>query len=425
MATILIIDEDVQTLGTLQTILQAQGYIIVTANLEKLAFAGVENLHPHLILYTWMSENVDGLSTIKHLKTQSDLTSAFYLLLTQPELLKSQFSRLEPQIDDWIFAPIDPDELNRRVSRGLKKNQSYSPQSYSSVPQLQQALSDLNLARERLIKSEKFSTLGQMISGITHEINNPVSVVKGNVSHAADYTQDLIDLIELYGEEYSDPSPVIQERIEEIDLEFLFEDLPQVIESMKSGAERIRQLVESLRNIYRVDDSEEKFVDLHRVLDDIILILQSQLKGKKGRAITLVKDYGKLPEVKCYPGQLNQVFMNLLNNAIDALENRRVETSSEEPTIWIKTEVASSDHSNHPTTPQVIIRIKDNGTGIPENIKNKIFEPFFSTKPLGTATGFGLNICDQIVVETHQGQLQCISQPGEGTEIIISLPLTQ
>ncbi|MEB3279904.1 MAG: ATP-binding protein [Lyngbya sp.] len=425
MAIILIFDEDVQSQTTLQNILQKQGYEVATADSIQSALTLADSLHPHLIIYSWVSEKIDALSTIKTLKNHPHLASAFYLLLTQPELLDSQFSLLETHIDDWVFYPLDVDELNRRVSRGLKQHQTSSEQVNSNSPQLQQVLDELEFAQKRLVYSEKFSTLGQMLSGITHEINNPVSVVKGNVSHVSEYTQDLIDLIELYGEEYPEPSPAIEERIEEIDLEFLLEDLPQVIESMKNGAERIRQLVESLRNIYRVDDSEEKVVDIHQVIDDIVLILQAKLKGKKGRAINLVKDYGKLPELKCYPGQLNQVFMNLLNNAIDALEDKRLETSEDEPTIWIKTEVVSGENSPNSKTKQAVIRIKDNGTGISEEIKNHIFEPFFTTKPLESGTGFGLNICHQIVVETHQGQLECVSQPGEGTELIVSLPLTQ
>ncbi|WP_413167660.1 ATP-binding protein [Capilliphycus salinus ALCB114379] len=424
MALILIFDEDVQSLGTLQEILQKQGYEVATADSIQSALTSADSLHPDLIIYSYISEQADGLSTIKSLKNHPHLASAFYLLLTQPQLLDSQFSLVETQIDDWVFYPIDVDELNRRVSRGLKHSKTSSEKVNSSSPQVQQILDELEFAQKRLIYSEKFSTLGQMISGITHEINNPVSVVKGNVSHVSEYAQDLMDLLELYGEEYPEPSPAIEERIEEIDLEFLLEDLPQVIESMKNGAERIRQLVESLRNIYRVDDSEEKAVDIHQVLDDIVLILQAKLKGKKGRAINLVKDYGKLPEVKCYPGQLNQVFMNLLNNAIDALEDKRLETSEDEPTIWIKTEVVSPENSNTSTVEQVLIRIKDNGTGIPEDVQTHIFEPFFTTKPLESGTGFGLNICHQIVVETHQGQLECVSQPGEGTELIVSLPLT-
>lgn len=421
MATILIIDEDVHTQRTLQNTLEKQGYKVETADQIQSALMLAEHLHPHLILYTWISHTVDALSDLKDLKTNSNFAEAFYLVLTQPSLLQSHFNNLETLINDWLFDPLDSDELTRRVRRGLH-HQTLFNNVHKNDRQLQQALSDLDFAKERLIQAEKFSTLGQMVSGIAHEINNPVSFVKGNVSHVADYAQDLIDLLELYSEEYPDPSSTIQDRIEEIDLEFLLEDLPQVIESMKSGTERIRQLVESLRNFYRSDDSEEKTVDIHPILDDIVLILQAELKGKKGRAIQLVKDYGQLPEVNCYPGKINQVFINLLNNAIDALEERRLETSSVEPTIWIKTEVSSSyDPQN--VISQVIIRIKDNGIGISEEIKNYIFDPFFTTKPAGTGTGFGLNICHQVIVETHQGQLQCLSQPGEGTEFIVAIPL--
>ncbi len=423
MATILIIDEDVQTQRTLLKTLQKQGYQVTTANATQSALTLAEKVNPHLILYSWISEKVNILSDLKKLKSHPHFSSAFYLVLTDPKLLSLKFNALETLIKDWLFYPLDFEEINRRVRRSLNEQLLWEDQQKNDQ-KLQQAVTDLNYAKERLIQSEKFSTLGQMVSGIAHEINNPVSFVKGNVSHVADYSQDLMDLLELYNEEYPDPSAAIQDRIEEIDLEFLLEDLPQVIESMKSGTERIRQLVESLRNFYRVDDSEEQIVDIHKIIDDIVLILQAQLKGKKGRAIHLMKDYGKLPEIHCYPGQLNQVFMSLLNNAIDALEDRRLDTSSPEPTISIKTEVISPQKSD-PLVSKVRIRIKDNGIGISEEIKNHIFEPFFTTKPPGTGTGFGLNICHQVIVETHQGQLECVSQPGEGTEFIVAIPLTR
>ncbi|MEL7035337.1 MAG: ATP-binding protein [Cyanobacteria bacterium J06592_8] len=421
MATILIISEDIKIQDSLQRILQEQSYEVTTTDHFKSALTSVETLEPELILYTWLSDRVEALSEIRALKSHAHLANAAYLLLTTPDLINSQFSDLETLIEDWLFDPITADELTRRVSRGLKKTPTSSDSVEASSPQLEQTLEELHFAQQRLIKGEKFSTLGQMMSGIIHEINNPISVVKGNVSHVTDYTQDLIDLVELYGEEYPEPTPEIEERIEEIDLEFLLEDLPQVLTSMKSAAERIRDLVESLRGMYRVDDSEEQVVNLHQILDNIVLILQSKLKGKKGRGITVIKDYGQVPSVKCYPGQLNQAFMNLLNNAIDALEERCLETDSDEPTIWIQTEMTSDQESSE--TPQAIIRIKDNGTGISDDVKKNIFEPFFTTKPIGTATGFGLNTCHQVIVETHHGQLECVSQPGEGTELIVSIPV--
>ncbi|MDY7019762.1 MAG: ATP-binding protein [Cyanobacteriota bacterium] len=423
MATILIISEDIKIQDSLQRILQEQSYEVTTTNHFKSALTSIEDLRPDLILYAWLSEGVEALSAIQALKSHAHLTNAAYLLLTTPELINSQFSDLETLINDWIFDPIAADELTRRISHALKKTSTSTNSVEASSPQLQQTLEELDFAKQRLIKGEKFSTLGQMMSGIIHEINNPISVVKGNVSHVTDYAQDLIDLVELYGEEYPEPTPEIEERIEEIDLEFLLEDLPQVLTSMKSGAERIRDLVESLRSMYRVDDSEEQVVDLHQILDNIVLILQSKLKGKKGRGITVIKDYGQVPSVKCYPGQLNQAFMNLLNNAIDALEERRLETDSDEPTIWIQTEIISEKESESSKAPQAIIRIKDNGTGISDDVKKNIFEPFFTTKSIGTATGFGLNTCHQVIVETHRGQLECVSQPGEGTELIVSIPV--
>ena len=397
MAKILILDEDVQTQAALQTILQKQGHEVAAADPHHLGLNGSETFHPQLIIYAWKSGEVDPLSAIKTLKTNPDLAPAFYLLLTQPELLQSQFSSLETLVDDWLFYPLDAEELNRRVSRGLK------PGKTANSPQPQDALSARLSAQEELMEREKFATLGELLSGIIHEINNPVSVVKGNVSHVAEYAQDLIDLLELYGEEYPEPPAEIQDRIEEIDLEFLLEDLPQVIESMKNATERIRLLVQSLRNVYRAEDSEEKLADIHQIIDDIALVLHAKLKGKKGRAVNLIKNYGELSEIKCYPGQIGQVLMSLLNSSIDGLEEKRSETSSEEPTIWIETKVVSGE-SNAANTPQVRIGIKDNGAGIAGEMKN-------------------YKMCHQIVVETHRGRLECVAQPGEGTELIVLLPL--
>jgi urea transport system substrate-binding protein len=252
-----------------------------------------------------------------------------------------------------------------------------------------------------------------MVAGVAHEINNPVSFIYGNLGYASDYVQDLLDLINLYQEYYPNPIPSIQDKIKAIDLDFLLTDLPKVLASMQVGAERIRQIVLSLRNFSRSDENVRQAVDIHEGIESTLLILQNRLKARYScPAIELVKEYGNLPAVECCAGQLNQVFMNLLSNAIDALEDspdriRRI-------TIRTSVNAESSD---------VIIQIADNGPGMTPEVMAKLFDPFFTTKPLGKGTGLGLSISYQIVVEKHGGILKCESAPGKGTKFWIEIPL--
>jgi PAS domain S-box-containing protein len=281
---------------------------------------------------------------------------------------------------------------------------------------LSEALQDLKHKEAQLIQSEKMSSLGQMVAGVAHEINNPVNFIYGNLTYAKDYTSDLLELIELYQHCYPDPRLEIQEKIEDIELDFLLEDLPKIMGSMEMGADRIRQIVVSLRNFSRLDEAEVKPVDIHEGIDSTLLILQNRLKSKSTHSgIELIKNYGKLPKVKCYAGQLNQVFMNIISNGIDALEDQ-----PEPRQIIIYTELLSSDCSQ---LPEVLISIKDNGPGITETVKKQLFDPFFTTKPVGKGTGLGLSISYKIVVEKHGGTLQCFSELGKGCEFQIQIPI--
>jgi two-component system, NtrC family, sensor kinase len=285
------------------------------------------------------------------------------------------------------------------------------------------ALRDLKQTESRLIQAEKMSSLGQMVAGIAHEINNPVSFITGNLCHATNYIEDLLDLIDRYQKYYPNPVPEIQELIEEVDLEFLSEDLPKVLSSMQIGADRIREIVLSLRNFSRADEAEMQPVNLHEGIDNTLLILHNRLKPSGHKpGITIIKEYGKLPPVECYAGQLNQVFMNVISNAIDALEGEKEEACpvapealAPSPTIWIRTEVVDRD--------RVAIRIRDNGPGISQSVVKRLFDPFFTTKPVGKGTGLGLSISYQIVVEKHGGILKCMSEPGQGTEFWIQIPI--
>jgi len=285
--------------------------------------------------------------------------------------------------------------------------------------QLQQTLHQLKQTQAQLIQNEKMSSLGQMVAGIAHEINNPISFIYGNVAYARQYASDLLDLVQLYSKHYPEPVPEIKHELEALDLDFVGADFPKLLASMKEGANRIRGIVLSLRNFSRLDEAERKMVDIHEGIDSTLLLLQHRLKKHSSDCeIQLKKEYGLLPLVECYPSQLNQVFMNLLSNAIDALETHPCPRF-----IAIRTEVKHEGGAIHPS--HVVIRIADNGSGIPEDVKQRIFDPFFTTKPIGIGTGLGLSISYSIIVEKHEGQLTCISTPGEGTEFVIKLPIQQ
>ncbi|MEH2439109.1 trifunctional serine/threonine-protein kinase/ATP-binding protein/sensor histidine kinase [Nostoc sp.] len=279
--------------------------------------------------------------------------------------------------------------------------------------QLESTLEKLYSAQSQLIQAEKMSGLGQLVAGIAHEINNPINFIYGNLQPASEYVTSLIELNNLYQELYPQPLPEIAEKIADIELEFISSDLQKLLLSMSVGADRIRQIVLSLRNFSRLDESEIKSVDIHSGINSTLLILQHRLQSNsKHAAIAVIQKYGQLPLVNCYASALNQVFMNILNNAIDALEESDI---NRQPTIIIQTEFTESK--------KIVIRIADNGIGMSESVQNKIFNPFFTTKPVGSGTGLGLSTSYSIVVEKHGGNLSCISAPGEGTEFIIEIPL--
>ncbi|MEH1869026.1 MAG: ATP-binding protein [Nostoc sp.] len=278
---------------------------------------------------------------------------------------------------------------------------------------------DLQENYTRLIQNEKMAALGQLVAGIAHEINNPVNFIAGNLVHAIEYSQNLLNIIRLYQESYPEPETEIKTAIAQIELDFLTTDLPLLLASMQVGTKRIEQIILSLRNFSRLDESEKKLVDIHEGIDSTLIILQSRLQNNQiGKNINIIKEYANLPKIECYPGLLNQVFMNILVNAIDALEESFVISHPslvrDQAKICIQTQLTDDN--------QVIIRISDNGSGIPESLQKQLFDPFFTTKPVGKGTGLGLSISYQIVVEKHGGHLQCISTLGKGTEFIIEIP---
>lgn len=296
--------------------------------------------------------------------------------------------------------------------------------SQEQVTNLEQKLQEIQEAQAQIIQSEKMLSLGQLVAGVAHEINNPINFISGNITYASEYFHHLLNLIQLYTKHYPDPVEEIKAESERIDLNFIKEDLPKIICSMETGSARIRQTVLSLRNFSRLDEAEMKWVNLHEGIDNTLLILTHRMNiNNPGHPnIKVIKDYGQLPLVQCYAGLLNQVFMNILTNSIDAIDDYSKKRSPEHQTSYSGTILISTQVFN---SKQVIILIGDNGSGMTKEVYQRIFDPFFTTKPIGAATGLGLSITYKIIVEQHHGALQCISAPGKGTAFLIQIPIYQ
>ncbi|MBD2388372.1 sensor histidine kinase [Cylindrospermum sp. FACHB-282] len=318
--------------------------------------------------------------------------------------------------------------LKREISDRLGAEKSLrqsEAQLRAEHQQLQAALRELQSTQSQLIQAEKMSSLGQMVAGIAHEVNNPISFIFSNLEYAEQYTQDLLHLVDLYQQEYPQPSGQIKNCIHKIELNFIREDFSNLLCSMRVGTERIRQIVLSMRNFSRLDEAEIKSVNIHEGIENTLLILNHRLKAVgKHSAIKVIKEYSSLPLVECYAGPLNQVFMNILSNAIDALRESEADHFEQKQmpvhntlSIRIQTQILADNYA--------MVRIADNGAGVAENFRQKLFDPFFTTKPVGKGTGLGLSICYQIVVDKHGGQLRCISPSGQGAEFVIQIPIRQ
>ncbi|MEA5597165.1 response regulator [Rivularia sp. UHCC 0363] len=434
LETILVIDDSPTNLEILHDVLGSAGYEVLV---EMDGISGIEQVEsnpPDLILLDVMMPKIDGFETCRRLQANpstKDIPIIFITALTEAE---EKVKGLQLGAVDYITKPFEQNEVLARINLHLKlrklnleldkQKQELEIRVKERTLELSQALEDLKQTQLQLVQTEKISSLGQLVAGVAHEVNNPIGFISTNLYYANQYIEDVLKLVQLFQKNCSNPGIEVEEQIEEMDLKHIEKDLPKLMSSMKLGTDTIKGIMQSLRNFSRTDGENKKFVDIHEGIEATLMILQHRLKAYPKRpAIQVVKDYSILPKVKCYPGQLNQVFMNLLANAIDVLEESLMDSQDynsgnnhmiKNPQIRIKTSI-----DKH----QVTVKIADNGKGMSESIRSEIFQAFFTTKPEGKGTGLGLSISYQIITENHDGNLECISSPGKGTEFLIQIPL--
>ncbi|BDA66954.1 response regulator receiver sensor signal transduction histidine kinase [Calothrix sp. PCC 7716] len=436
--TILVIDDSPTNLEVLYTTLSDAGYEVLV---EMDGYSGIEqaqNNPPDLILLDIMMPKINGYEACRKLQSNPITKDIPIIFMTALSDTVEKVKGFQMGAVDYITKPFQQEEVIARINVQLKlrrlnleldhQKQKLEERVVERTAELSEALEELQQTQLQLVQTEKISSLGQMVAGVAHEVNNPIGFISTNLYHANQYVNDLINLLKLYREKFPEPGDEIEEIIESVDLDHISEDLPKLISSMKLGSDRIRGIMQSMRTYSRADGKDKKAVDIHEGIETTLMILQHRLKPQPKRpAIHVVKEYGNLPLIECYPGQLNQVFMNLIANAIDAIDESVPDRDWEGdkgrhltpdnvmlvPLICICT---TADKEN------VTIQIGDNGKGMDLSIRDQIFQAFYTTKPEGKGTGLGLSISYQIITEKHGGTLECISSPGKGTEFIIQLP---
>ena len=431
IGTILVIDDNPTNLQVLYKALSDRGYDVLVEMDGKSRIELVKNSPPDLILLDVMMPGIDGFETCSRLQADPLTKEIPIIFMTALSDTVDKVKGLSLGAVDYISKPFQQEVLARikvhlklrRLSLQLtEQNQQLEERVKQRTAKLYKTIEELKQTQLHLVQSEKMSAIGQLIAGIAHEINNPVGCIVGNIEEATNAIKDLTEYLQLCHEKCHIPGSEIERKASEIDLEFLIEDLPKMLFSMKSGIERIRNISNSLRTFSRADSEYKVLADIREGIDSTLMILQHRLKANNNRpAIQVIKIYGNIPLIKCYLGQLNQVFMNVLANAIDALEEanqgRTFASIAAAPnTITITTKLSDSKED-------VLIKVKDNGKGMSEEIIAQIFDHSFTTKAVGKGTGIGLSISRQIVEETQGGCLTCASILGEGTEFTIALNL--
>ncbi|WP_392533572.1 response regulator [Nostoc sp. C117] len=433
---ILVVDDTPDNLRLLSAMLTAQGFEVRKALNGKMALTACQMVLPDVILLDINMPGMDGYQVCQQLKADDKTCEIPVIFISALDDVVDKAKAFDVGGVDYIAKPFHGAEVVLRIENQINLRLLQVKLQEKNFL-LQQALDNLKAVQVQQIQNEKMVALGQLVAGIAHEINNPISFIYGNLQYAGQYVQDLVNIIEVYQQEYSKPTVKIQQIAKDIDLNFVINDLQNLIGAMYRGSNRIREIVLALQNFSRHDESDMKQVNIHEGIENSLVMLQHRLKETVDRlAIVVVKDYGNLPPVTCYASELNQVFMHLLNNAIDALENGVGIRGNPEwrdggireqgddgndpcpmPQIRICTEMVDSN--------MVKIAIADNGVGIEESLLGRLFDPFFTTKPVGKGSGLGLSISYQIIVQKHQGKITCNSVIGQGAEFAIEIPIKQ
>jgi len=427
---ILIVDDTPYNLKVLSQSLREIGWKVAMAPSGEAALRQARCLTPALILLDIMMPDMDGFETCQKFKADPTMMHIPIIFMTALSDTVDKVKGLSLGAVDYITKPFQPEEVLARVSlhyqlRSLTQqlethNECLEQRVEKQTAKLQQSLRDLKETQLQLVQREKMATLGQLTAGIAHEINNPIGFIDGNLGTAREYIRDLLHILHRYQKEFPEVSPDFQEELDTLEVDFITTDLPKLIDSMQTGADRIRDISVSFRTFSRADNSTRILFNIHNGIDSTLSILKHRLNANKHRpAIQVLKKYSHLPDVQCYPGSLNQVFMNLIANAIDALEENNQGRSYED----IKASPNCITVQTFQKDNCVVVRVRDNGIGMTEQVSARIFEQSFTTKAVGKGTGLGLAIAQQIVEEKHGGTLTCTSQWGQGTEFSLALPL--
>jgi signal transduction histidine kinase len=425
---ILLVDDTPTNLKVLSEAVRNQGWTTLIATDGETAIEQAAYAQPSLILLDVMMPGIDGFETCARLKRNPVTANIPIIFMTALSDAVNKVKGLDLGAVDYITKPFQQEEVLARVKLHLKlyhlaqsleaQNNQLEARVLKRTQELEQSMKQMQNMQLQLIQSEKLSSLGELMAGLAHEINNPVNYLTGNLDYAKKYVNDMIEHLTLYRQ--GADAETIESHAQRIDLEFLLRDLPSMVNSMNLGIQRIEEISVSLRTFARSDQDDKIRCDIHQGLDSAVLILRHRLKANQFRPeIQIIKQYGDLPEIDCFLGQLNQVFMNLLANAIDALDEGNGDRSFEEITaspnqITVKTSVEGD---------WVYISIGDNGCGIPETVQAKIFDYLYTTKPVGKGTGIGLALVSQIVRESHGGTIEVRSNAGEGSEFVLGLPM--
>ena len=423
---ILIVDDTPDNLRLLSAMLTAQGYEVRKALSGKMALTACQMLLPDVVLLDINMPQMNGYEVCRQLKNDDKTCDVPVIFISALDDVLDKVKAFDVGGVDYITKPFNGTEVLLRIENQINLRWLQIKLQEKNIL-LQQALDDLKAAQVQQIQNEKMVALGQMVAGIAHEVNNPISFIYGNLDYARQYVQNLVNLIQAYQTEYPRPTSKIQKIIQDIDLNFVINDLQNLMGAMYRGVDRIRSMVLALQNFSRHDEAQMKQVDIHQGIESTLVMLQHRLKETENRpAIHIVKEYGSLPLATCYASELNQVFMHLLNNAIDALDKQKqianrstsqAKMPPSQPQIRISTQSLNTN--------RIRISIVDNGAGIDEEVRSRLFDPFFTTKPVGEGSGLGLSISYQIVVQKHKGMLDCTPLTDRGAEFAIEIPVNQ